>query len=60
MAKELDIVQLKSLSPLNALKSDNLRALLNKIELVEANRGQTLFNKGDTEKRTFYVLSGTI
>ncbi len=60
MTKELDIVQLKGLSPLNALKSDNLRALLNKIELVEANRGQTLFKKGDTEKRTFYVLSGTI
>ncbi len=60
MAKELDIVQLRSLSPLNELKSDNLQALLKKIELLEANRGQTLFKKGDTEKRTVYVLSGTI
>ncbi len=60
MAKELDIVQLRGLSPLNGLKSDNLQALLKKIELLEANRGQALFKKGDTEKRTVYVLSGTI
>ena len=60
MAKELDIVQLRVLSPLNEMKKDNLHALLKKIELLEANRGQTLFKKGDTEKRTVYVLSGTI
>ena len=60
MAKELDIVQLRDLSPLNELKEDNLHALLKKIELLEANRGQTLFKKGDTKKRTVYVLSGTI
>jgi CRP-like cAMP-binding protein len=60
MAKELDILQLRVLSPLNALKTDNLRTLLKKIELLEANRGQTLFKKGDTEKRTVYILSGTI
>ena len=60
MAKELDIVQLRVLSPLNELKKDNLHALLKKIELLEANRGQTLFKKGDTKKRTVYVLSGTI
>ena len=60
MAKELDIAQLEALSPLNGLKRDNLHALLKKIELLEANRGQTLFKKGDTEKRTIYVLSGTI
>ena len=60
MAKGLDIAQLRALSPLNGLKSDNLRTLLNKIELLEANRGQTLFKKGDTEKRMVYVLSGTI
>lgn len=60
MAKELDIVQLRVLSPLNELKKDNLQALLKKIELLEANHGQTLFKKGDTKKRTVYVLSGTI
>ncbi len=60
MANKLDIAQLKSLSPLNGLKTDNLRTILDKIELLEANRGQTLFKKGDTDKRTVYVLSGMI
>ena len=60
MAKELDIRQLGGLSPLNGLKRDALDALVKKIELLEANRGQTIFKKGDTEKRAFYVLSGTI
>ncbi len=60
MANKLDIAQLKSFSPLNELKTDNLRAILDKIELHEARRGQKLFEKGDTDKRTFYVLSGLI
>ena len=60
MAKELDTRQLRALSPLNGLKEDNFHALLKKIELLEANRGQMLFKQGDTEKHAFYVLSGTI
>ncbi len=60
MDNELDIAQLETLSPLNALKRNNLRALHKKIDLLQAKRGQTLFKKGDTEKRAFYVLSGTI
>jgi len=60
MTKEFNIAQLKVLSPLNGLKTGKLRLLLKTIELLGANRGQTLFKKGDTEKRTVYVLSGTI
>ena len=60
MANKLDIAQLRRLSPLNGLKTDTLNAILDKIELLEAHRGQTLFKKGDTDKRTVYVLSGTI
>ena len=60
MASKLDIAQLGSLSPLNGLKTDTLRTILHKIKLLEANRGQTLFKKGDTDKRTVYLLSGMI
>ena len=60
MADKLDIAQLRSLTPLNGLKTDALQAILDKIELLEARRGQTLFKKGDTDKRAIYVLSGTI
>jgi CRP-like cAMP-binding protein len=60
MAKKLDIDQLRSLSPLDELKSDALRAILDKVEVLNANRGQTLFKTGDKIKRTIYLLSGTI
>lgn len=60
MAKELDIAQLRGLSPLNGLKQENLEALLKKIEILEAKSGQALFKSGDTKKHTVYVLSGTV
>ena len=60
MVKKIDIAQLKSLSPLNGLKAENLREIHDKIELLEAHRGQKIFKKGDTEKQAVYVLSGVI
>jgi len=60
MATELDIAQLQTFVPLGGLKAENLHALLKKIDLREAQRGGTLFKEGDTDKRSVYVLSGTI
>ncbi len=60
MAKKLDIAQLGAFSPLNGLKTDNLHALLKKIKVERVARGGKLFKEGDTEKRTVYVLSGTV
>ena len=60
MTNTLDIDQLRKLSPLDGLKTDTLGAILHKIDLLEVSGGQTLFKKGDTQKRTVYVLSGTI
>jgi len=51
---------LKQFSPLNGLKRDNLAALARKVQLRELSPGQVLFKEGDTEKRTFYVVSGTL
>lgn len=60
MTTGMDIAQLGNFSPFNALKSTNLTKLLDEIDLREASPGQALFRKGDTTKRTVYVLSGTI
>ena len=60
MPKTLDTEQLRIFSPLDGLKPDNLHALLQKIDLLEAKPGETLFKKNDREKRAVYVLSGTI
>ena len=51
---------LKSFSPLNGLKRDNLAALSRKVQLRELSPGQVLFKEGDTEKRTFYIASGIL
>ena len=51
---------LKRFSPLDGLKRDNLAALARKVQVRELSPGQLLFKEGDSEKRTFYVVSGTL
>ena len=51
---------LRAFSPLNGLKRDNLAALASKVQLRELSPGQVLFKEGDTEKRTIYIVSGTL
>ncbi len=51
---------LKRFSPLDGLKRDNLAALARKVQIRELSPGQVLFKEGDTEKRTFYIVTGTL
>jgi CRP-like cAMP-binding protein len=51
---------LRGFSPLDGLKRDNLAALARKVQIREMSPGQLLFKEGDTEKRTLYVVSGTL
>lgn len=51
---------LRGFSPLDGLKRDNLAALARKVQVREMSPGQLLFKEGDTEKRTLYVVSGTL
>jgi CRP-like cAMP-binding protein len=51
---------LRSFSPLDGLKRDNLAALARKVQIRELSPGQLLFKEGDTEKRTIYIVSGTL
>lgn len=60
MASSMDAAQLGTFSPFNALKSTNLAELLDDVEVLQATQGQALFNKGATERRAIYLLSGTI
>ncbi len=60
MSKQIEIAQLKALSPLDSLKKDNLHALVKKTKVREAQPGEALFREGDAEKRTVYVLSGAV
>ncbi len=51
---------LRGFSPLDGLKRDNLAALARKVQVRELTPGQLLFKEGDTEKRTFYIVTGTL
>jgi CRP-like cAMP-binding protein len=59
-SEQINTDLLKSFSPLNGLKRDNLAALSRKVQLRELSPGQVLFKEGDTEKRTFYIVSGIL
>jgi CRP-like cAMP-binding protein len=59
-SKPLDLGLLRSLSPLDGLKSENLHALARKTALHSLSAGRLLFKEGDTDKRTYYVVSGVL
>ena len=45
---------------MDGLKRDNLAALARKVQVRELSPQQLLFKEGDTERRTIYVLSGSL
>lgn len=59
-SKPLELGLLRSFSPLDGLKSENLHALARKTVLRELSVGRLLFKEGDTDKRTYYLVSGVI
>jgi CRP-like cAMP-binding protein len=59
-SKPLELGLLRSFSPLDGLKSENLHALARKTVLRELTAGRLLFKEGDTDKRTYYLVSGVI
>jgi CRP-like cAMP-binding protein len=60
MGKQVSITQLKAFSPLDGLQQDNLSALVKKTQIRTAGPGRALFMEGDSEKRTIYVVTGTV
>ena len=55
-----DLAVLRTFSPLDGLKAENLNALARKTHLRELDAGRVLFKEGDTDKRTFYLINGKI
>jgi CRP-like cAMP-binding protein len=56
----LELKTLRSFSPLDGLKNENLRALSRKTVLRELGQGRILFKEGDADKRTIYLVSGVV
>ena len=59
-AEQLNTELLRQFSPLDGLKRDNLAALAKKVQIRELSPQQILFKEGDAEKRTVYIVSGTL
>ncbi|HKQ81711.1 MAG TPA: cyclic nucleotide-binding domain-containing protein [Steroidobacteraceae bacterium] len=51
---------LRSFSPLDGMKKENLHGLSRKAALRELSMGRLLFKEGDTDKRTYYLAKGAI
>jgi CRP-like cAMP-binding protein len=58
--KPVELSVLRSFSPLDGLKRDNLYALARKTVLRELGAGRLLFKEGDQDRRTVYLVSGDI
>jgi CRP-like cAMP-binding protein len=56
----LELSLLRSFSPLDGLKNENVRALARKTTLRDLAQGRVLFKEGDTDKRTYYLVSGAV
>jgi CRP-like cAMP-binding protein len=59
-SKPLELGLLRSFSPLDGLKSENLHSLARKTVLRELTVGRVLFKEGDTDKRSYYLVSGVV
>src|SRR5690606_37820970 len=59
-SKPLDLGLLRSFSPLDGLKPENLQSLARKTVLRELSAGRLLFKEGDSDKRTYYLVSGVL
>ncbi len=59
-AKVLKPEQLAFFSPLDGLKKENLQALARRTHARECPAGKALFKQGDEEKRSIYLISGTV
>jgi CRP-like cAMP-binding protein len=58
--RDVDLRFLRAFSPLDGLKNENLRALARKTTVRELGQGRLLFKEGDTDKRTYYLVTGTV
>ncbi len=58
--KTLDLSTLRSFSPLDGLKTENLNALARKATMRSLTLDKTLFKQGDKDKNAFYLVGGVI
>ncbi len=59
-SKPIDLGLLRSFSPLDGMKRDNLHSLARKAALRDLPLGRLVFKEGENDKRTYYLVRGTV
>jgi CRP-like cAMP-binding protein len=59
-SKPLELSLLRSFSPLDGMKPENLHSLARKAAARELTSGQLLFKEGDSDKRTYFLVRGVV
>jgi CRP-like cAMP-binding protein len=58
--KAVGLNLLMQFSPLDGLKAENLHALAKKTSIRELPAGRLLFREGDTDKKTYFLVTGAV
>ena len=59
-SQEVSVELLRTLTPLEGMKRENLHALAKKVTVKQLTAGRTLFKEGDADKRTIWVIRGLV
>ena len=59
-AREVSVELLRTLTPLEGMKRENLHALAKKVTVKQMNAGRLLFKEGDADKRTIWIIKGLV
>ena len=59
-AREVSVELLRTLTPLEGMKRENLHALAKKVTVKQMTSGRTLFKEGDSDKRTIWIIKGMV
>ena len=59
-AREVSVELLRSLTPLEGMKRENLHALAKKVTVKQLTAGRMLFKEGDADKRTIWIIQGLV
>jgi CRP-like cAMP-binding protein len=58
--RPVDAELLRQFAPLDGMKKENQVALARKVFVRDIDAGRLLFRQGDTDKRTIWIVSGTV
>jgi CRP-like cAMP-binding protein len=58
--RPVDVALLRQFAPLEGMRRENLTSLARKVFVRELDTGRLLFQQGDADRRTIWIVSGTI